>query len=169
MRRFLTAFSALTLLAAFPALARVASEDVTIPFDGPSLAGTLTLPEAGPDSSLDGEPAPVVILFHGLAVSRNAPLVAGTEEPLLGRAARLLVEAGYASLRADLPGAGESEGAFADISFEGEVAAGLAILDWAQAEPRVDGEDAFVVGWSQGGLVATAVAGRTGAPDAVAL
>lgn len=166
MLRTLTALSALTLLAVSPLAAQEASEEiVTIPFDGLSLAGTLTLPEGGSDA----EPAPVVILFHGFNVSRNAPLVAGTEESLLGRSARLLAEKGYASLRVDFPGAGDSEGEFANISFEGEVAAGRAILGWAQADARVDGQDVFLAGWSQGGLVATAVAGRTGAPDAVAL
>ncbi len=170
MLRSMTALSALALLAASPALAQVAAEeDVTIPFDGLSLAGTLTLPEGGPDDEPDGGLAPVVILFHGFNVTRDTPLVAGTDESLFGRTARLLAEEGYASLRVDFPGAGGSDGEFADISFEGEVRAGLAILDWAQAEPRVDGDDVFVVGWSQGGLVATAIAGRTGEPDAVAL
>lgn len=42
-------------------------------------------------------------------------------------------------------------------------------MDWLGADPRVRGADLGIIGWSQGGLVATAVAGRSQAPKAVAL
>ncbi len=42
-------------------------------------------------------------------------------------------------------------------------------MEWLQSNPAVDGERLAIIGWSQGGLVATGVAGRSGIPDAVAL
>jgi dipeptidyl aminopeptidase/acylaminoacyl peptidase len=116
-----------------------------------------------------GAPAPVVLLFHGFTGSRDELPVAGTDEGVFSRTARLLAEAGIASLRIDFRGSGESPGAFADTTFEGQIADGLAALAWAEANPAVDGSRLGVIGWSQGGLVAAGVAGRSGRPDAVAL
>jgi fermentation-respiration switch protein FrsA (DUF1100 family) len=54
-------------------------------------------------------------------------------------------------------------------TFEGQVADALAAVAYLQGLDRVDGGDVFVIGWSQGGLVASAVAGRSDALDAAAL
>ncbi|TNC74937.1 alpha/beta hydrolase family protein [Rubellimicrobium roseum] len=150
------------LLAGAPALAQVATEeDLTIPSQGQSMVATLALPP--------GDPAPAVLLFHGFTGTRDELPIPGTDEGILSRTARLLAEAGYASLRVDFIGSGESDGDFADTTFEGQIADGLAALEFLRAEPRVAGDDIFIIGWSQGGLVASAVAGRSDAPDAVAL
>ncbi len=141
--------------------AAVTEERVTIPSQGQTMVGTLALPEGGP--------APVVLLFHGFTGARDELAIPGTEEGVFSRTARLLAEAGYASLRVDFIGSGESDGDFADTTYEGQVADGLAALAFAQGDARVKGDELFVIGWSQGGLVATAVAGRSDAPDAVAL
>ena len=155
--RILTAF--LTLLAA-PALAQ-SEETVTIDTDLGPVIGTLETPA--------GDPAPVVLLFHGFSGVRDELPVANTDEGVFSRTARLLAEQGIASLRIDFRGSGESPGAFADTTFEGQVADGLAALDWLEANPAVDGQRLAVIGWSQGGLVATAVAGRSDKPDALVL
>jgi uncharacterized protein len=150
------------LLVALPPLAAQADEEV-IRFDsqGGEVVGTLSLP--------DGEPAPVILLFHGFTGARDELAVANTEEGVFSRTARLLREAGYASLRIDFRGSGESAGDFADTTFEGQIADGLAAVDWLRAEPRVRGDTIGIIGWSQGGLIAAAVAGRSNAPKAVAL
>lgn len=153
----------LAVLVAGPAFGQAAEERVTFLSEGQEVVGTLALPE--------GEPAPVVLLLHGFTGSRDELPIPGTEEGVFSRTARLLAERGYASLRIDFRGSGESlaDLTFADTTFEGQVADALAAIDWLQAEPRVAGEDVFVIGWSQGGLVTTAVAGRSGVPDATAL
>lgn len=136
-------------------------EVVAIPSQGLSMAGTLALPP--------GEPAPVVLLFHGFTGTRDELPVAGTKEGVLSRTARLLSEAGYASLRVDFIGSGDSEGEWADTTFEGQISDGLAALDFLDDEDRVE-DDVFIIGWSQGGLVAGAVAARADEePEAVAL
>lgn len=155
--RILTA--CLALLAA-PALAQ-SEETVTIDTPLGPVIGTLETPA--------GDPAPVVLLFHGFTGSRDELPVANTDEGVFSRTARLLAEQGIASLRIDFRGSGESPGAFADTTFEGQVADGLAALSWLEANPAVDGQRLAVLGWSQGGLVATAVAGRSDKPDALVL
>ena len=143
------------------AAADMTEVDVTIVSQGQNMIGTLTLP--------DGDPAAVVLLFHGFTGSRDELAIPGTEDGVFSRTARLLADAGYASLRVDFIGSGDSDGDFADTTFEGQVADGLAAVDFAQADDRVDGDNLMIIGWSQGGLVATAVAGRSDIPDAVAL
>lgn len=150
----------LALCAASPALAQ-SVETVTIDTALGPVVGTLQTPA--------GDPAPVVLLFHGFTGSRDELPVTGTEEGVFSRTARLLAEQGISSLRIDFRGSGESPGAFADTTFEGQVADGLAALDWLEANPAVDGQRLAVLGWSQGGLVATAVAGRSDKPDALVL
>lgn len=150
---------ALAALLASPALA--AEETVTIDTPLGPVIGTLETPE--------GAPAPVVLMFHGFSGSRDELPVANTDEGVFSRTARMLAEQGIASLRIDFRGSGESPGAFADTTFEGQVADGLAALDWLETNAAVDGQRLAVLGWSQGGLVATAVAGRSDKPDALVL
>ncbi len=154
------ALALLACLCAAPALAQ-SEETVTIDTALGSVIGTLETPA--------GDPAPVVLLFHGFTGSRDELPVATTDEGVFSRTARLLAEQGIASLRIDFRGSGESPGAFADTTFEGQVADGLAAIDWLEANPAVDGQRLAVIGWSQGGLVATAVAGRSDKPDALVL
>ncbi|MGL4237702.1 alpha/beta hydrolase family protein [Tabrizicola sp.] len=152
---------ALTLsLAAFPAFAQ-SEETVTIDTPLGPVIGTLETPA--------GDPAPVVLLLHGFTGSRDELPVTGTDEGVFSRTARLLAEQGIASLRIDFRGSGESPGTFAETTYEGQVADALATLDWLEANPAVDGQRLAVLGWSQGGLVATAVAGRSDKPDALVL
>lgn len=134
---------------------------ITIPSPLGDIVGTLNTPE--------GAPAPVVLLFHGFTGVRDELPVATTEEGVFSRTARLLAAEGYASLRIDFRGSGDSPGAFSDTTFEGQIADGLAAVAAMTTDPHVNGQDLAIIGWSQGGLVASAVAGRSGVPDAVAL
>jgi uncharacterized protein len=155
-----TALLALGLIAQ-PLVAFCEEEVITFDSQGGKVVGTLSLP--------DGGPAPVVLMFHGFTGNRDELPIATTTEGVFSRTARLLADAGYASLRIDFRGSGESDGDFADTTFEGQIADGLKAVELMTAEPRVKGSDLAIIGWSQGGLVATAVAGRSGMPDAVAL
>ncbi len=154
--------AAVLCLPAIPGMAQVTETDLAIPSQGMTMMATLALPDGA-------DPAPVVLLFHGFTGTRDELPIPGTEDGVFSRTARILADAGYASLRVDFIGSGESEGVWADTTFEGQIADGLAALDFITADPRVDGENVMIIGWSQGGLVATAVAGRSDAPDAVAL
>lgn len=161
MGRITRAIYVLCAAALLPGAALCAEEVIRFDSKGGELVGTLSLPEGGP--------APVVLLFHGFTGVRDELAVATTDEGVFSRTARLLREAGYASLRIDFRGSGDSTGDFADTTFEGQIADGMAAIDWLRADARVKGADLGIIGWSQGGLVATAVAGRNPAPKAVAL
>lgn len=153
------------LFAALPAMAfaQPTEERVELSSGGQAFIGTLALPA--------GDPAPVVLLLHGFTGSRDELPIPNTEDGVFSRTARLLAENGYASLRIDFRGSGESTAdmTYEATTFEGQVSDALAAVDYLKALDRVDGGDIFVIGWSQGGLVASAVAGRSGALDAVAL
>jgi fermentation-respiration switch protein FrsA (DUF1100 family) len=163
--------SVLACLFATAAAAQTTEVDLTIPSQGQSMAATLSLPE--------GDPAPVVLLFHGFTGSRDELPIPGTDEGVFSRTARLLAEAGYASLRIDFIGSGDSDGDYADTTFEGQIEDGVAAFEFLAADPRVQGDDIHIIGWSQGGLVAAGVAGKLNLmsaaigsqnrPDAVAL
>ncbi len=136
---------------------------VTVPSAGQEMVATLQVPE--------GEAAPVVLLLHGFTGARDELATDHVKDGVFAYTADRLAEAGYASLRIDFRGSGESQAdmSFAETTFEGQIADALAAMDYLKASDEVDGEDIFVVGWSQGGLVAAAAAGRSNAPDAVAL
>jgi uncharacterized protein len=150
-----------TFIAALTKPALSAEEVITFQSQGSKVVGTLTTP--------DGASAPVVILFHGFTGSRDELTVANTKDGVFSRTARALAAAGYASLRIDFRGSGQSDGTFADTTFEGQIADGLEAVKLMSADARVKGSDLAIIGWSQGGLVAIAVAGRSGTPDAVVL
>jgi uncharacterized protein len=160
-KSFILALLGLSFLAS-AALAEMQEEKITFQVEGQTVVGTLALPEGGP--------APVVLLFHGFTGNRDELPVAKTKEGVFQRTARLLAEKGYASLRIDFRGSGESQDiAFADTTFEKQIADGIAAIAFVEGDKRVDGQKLGIIGWSQGGLVASAVAGRTNKPDAVAL
>ncbi len=150
----MTAKAAVLALAAVLAGSAWAAEQVvTIPVDGQNVVGTLETP--------DGPPAPVVLLLHGFTGSRDELPVKDTEEGVFSRTARQLAENGYASLRIDFRGSGESQGEWADTTFSGQIADAVAAIDWLKNNDAVDGSNVSVLGWSQGGLVAShAVAQR---------
>ena len=123
--------------------------------------GTLCLPR--------GDAAPVVLMLHGFTGSRDEMPVVGTGEGVFSRSARRLAAQGLASLRIDFIGSGHSEGDFADTTYEGQIADALVALKLLAAEPRVQGDRIGLLGWSQGGLIAAAIAGRSPLPLATAL
>ncbi len=142
--------------------AQAAEETVSIKVEGQAVIGTLEMPDgiANP---------PAVLMLHGFTASRDELGVAETEEGVFSRTARVLAENGYASLRIDFRGSGTSEGAWADTTFSGQISDAVAAVDWLKASGRIDGERMAVLGWSQGGLVASHLAAARPELDAVVL
>ncbi len=148
-----------------PAMANAQQSEqvVTVVSAGQNLVGTLMLP--------DGGPAPVVLLLHGFTGSRNEMTIPATNQGIFAHTAKALADAGFASLRIDFRGSGESTSdmTFEKTTFEGQIADALASVDYLAGLDQVDGTQISVIGWSQGGLVAAAVAGRSDKIDEVAL
>lgn len=132
------------LLEDFQALTQ---EAVTIMDDGIPLCAVLERPEA--------ERCPLVIYLHGFTSSKDRPHGVA--------ACKAMREAGFATLRVDLYGHGESGGAFRAHTLHKWISNTLAVLRWAQAQPFVT--ELWLSGHSQGGLTAALVGGM--APDLV--
>ena len=131
----------------------VSESDVSFSAAGETIRATLAMPE--------GEGAfPVVLLLHGFTGSRHELPVIGTEDTMFSRAARWLGERGVASLRIDFRGSGESDGAWEDTTFSGQISDTVAALDYLESLDGVDSQRMSILGLSQGGLVGAAAAGR---------
>ena len=145
------------------AVAEPTEQVVTVQSGDQNLVGTLMLPE--------GDPAPVVLLLHGFTGSRDELVIPSSNEGIFVHTAKALADAGFASLRIDFRGSGESTAdiTYEKTTFEGQIADALASVDYLAGLPSVDGTQINVIGWSQGGLVAAAVAGRSDKVDDVAL
>ena len=131
----------------------VSESDIGFSNEGQSIVGTLAVPE--------GEgPFPVALLLHGFTGTRHELPVLGTDDTMFSRAARWLGERGVASLRIDFRGSGESDGAWEDTTFSGQISDAVAALDYLETLEWVDRGRISIVGLSQGGLVGAATAGR---------
>ena len=136
---------------------------ISFQVDGQKVVGTLELPESA------AKP-PVILLLHGFKGSRNELQIPSLHEGIYARAADAWAARGLASLRIDFRGGGDSDGSFEDTTISGQIKDALAALDFLQTEKSTDRTKIAVVGWSQGGTVAAAIAGRTTHPlRAVAL
>jgi alpha/beta superfamily hydrolase len=131
-----------------------AEKTVRFAVDGQQVVGTLELPDgvARP---------PVILLLHGFESTRDELEIPSVKEGVFRRAARLWSSRGLASLRIDFRGGGDSDGKFADTTYSGQIRDALAAIDFLAASDDVDHERISVVGWSMGGAVACAAAGRT--------
>lgn len=132
-------------------VASAAETRVSFDVDGQKVIGTL--------STIDNNAkAPVVVMFHGFGGTRDELAINGTKEGVFSRSARLFRESGYASLRIDFRGSGESDGKWADTTFSRQIKDGIAAVDWLKASDKVDSSRISILGWSQGGLVGAHVA-----------
>ncbi|MBR9764777.1 MAG: alpha/beta hydrolase [Rhodobacteraceae bacterium] len=151
---FLTSVQAILLLAlALPGAALGDMMDSTVTLPAPRQPITATLHS-------DGAPkGPAVLLLHGFTGTRDEMAIPGAGEGVFARTARLMGAEGFASLRIDFRGSGDSTGAmsFADSDIESQVADTLLALDWLR---RRGHGPLHLLGWSQGGLVAALAAGR---------
>lgn len=127
---------------------------VILNVEGQKIVGTLVLPE-------NVSRPPVVLMLHGFTGTRDEWKSPHVPEGLFGRAAPVLASRGIASLRIDFRGSGESEGLFEDMTVHTEIADALAALDFLAKNNEVNQSKMSVLGMSLGGIVTTAVAGRT--------
>jgi len=77
---------------------------------------------------------------------------------VMGRLAGHLAAHGFASLRFDKRGVGESEGEYRSAGFHDNVADARAALAALRSRPEIDPDRIFVIGHSEGALIAMALA-----------
>jgi uncharacterized protein len=131
---------------------------VTFRSAGLDLAGTLTLPATG-------EPPPAVLLLPGSGQTDrndNARALAINVFPPFVQA---LDGAGLATFRYDKRGVGASAGDYWRTGFDDRLTDAVAAVDWLRGQPDVDSSRIFVLGHSEGALLAVRLAAG-GAPVA---
>ena len=111
--------------------------------DNIRLKATLDMPEGNP------EKCPLVIIIHGFT--------GYSEERHIDGVARTVNQLGYASLRVDMYGHGQSDGTFHDHTLFKWMTNAMTVIDYARTLPFVT--DLYLCGHSQGGLTAILAAG----------
>lgn len=123
-------------------------ETAAIPAGDHRIPATLTLPAGAHRTEV-----PAVLMLHGFASSRDE--VGG----FYARLAEDLAERGYASLRIDFAGSGDSRQPFLDNTFDGMVADSRIAFDWLTDLRATDDERIGVLGFSLGSRMAEVLAG----------
>jgi pimeloyl-ACP methyl ester carboxylesterase len=126
-------------------------ESVTIPSLGFSLAATITRPA-------NVASAPAVVLVGGSGPTDRDETVAGI--PIFGHLARDLAAAGFAVVRYDKRGIGQSGGRAESVTIADYAEDVRSILFWLQRQKGIDKDRIALVGHSEGGLVSMLTAGR---------
>lgn len=153
----------------------VVENELTITSEGVKLAGTLTYPMSGGDTS------PIVLLLPDLGpFDRNGDRP-GLQTGILREMARGLAQMGIASYRLDARGTGKSEGVYDDLSLENLLGDARIAVFLLRALPFADRAKIYAFGIGTGGTIASLLAsqGTTAgfitfgapahAPDAMAL
>lgn len=121
---------------------------VELSVKGRLLRGVVRTPET------DG-PFPAVIFYHGFTVDKVGMM------RLHELFARECVKAGFACIRFDFYGLGESDGDFSEMTIGKEIEEAEAIYQWTCQQDYVDSQNVIVSGHSMGALVASISAVRT--------
>lgn len=127
-----------------------------IPSRGERMAAVMHLPR-------QRTPAPAVLLLHGFTGTKVEP------HRLFVKAARRLAAAGFAALRFDFLGSGDSEGNFEEMTIGGEVQDALNALSYLRELSRVDAKRVGLLGLSLGGCVTALSLPKAGDVRAVVL
>ncbi len=127
------------------------NSDLTFTAGSTTLAGTLCVADLV-------QPGPMVLLVSGSGPIDRDSNMKKLAIGVMGRLADQLTEAGIASFRYDKRGVGASGGDFFAAGFRDNVSDATAAIDMLRARPGVDPSRVFVVGHSEGALIATELA-----------
>jgi uncharacterized protein len=144
-------------------ISRPNDEQINIPSNGFSLAGTLSKPAQSPA----GARLPAVVLVGGSGPTDRDSLVVGI--PIFGQIADALANAGYIVVRYDKRGIGQSGGRAEAASLTDYADDARAAVKLLSDRKDVDPKRIAIVGHSEGGLVALLAAGKDKKIAAVAL
>ena len=95
---------------------------------------------------------PLVMILHGLTGNKNQPLIKTLADDL--------EKDGIASIRFDFNGHGESDGDFSDMTVLNEIEDAKKVYNYVRKLPNVT--SISIAGHSQGGVVASMLAGKLG-------
>lgn len=127
------------------------STDVSFSNESENLVGTLTIP-------VNKKKYSIVVMLHGFGSNKEELPVTQTNEGIFNRTAQNLAKHGIATLRFDFRGSGKSGGNWEDTRFSGQISDTLAALGYLADIPKIKSDKIGVLGFSQGGLVASSIA-----------
>jgi pimeloyl-ACP methyl ester carboxylesterase len=133
-------------------MARPNDEDVRIPANGFSLAGTVSRPAAA------SGPLPAVVLIAGSGPTDRDETVFGI--PIFGQIADALADAGFLVLRYDKRGVGQSGGRAEAATLTDFAEDAKAAVTFLSSRKDVDRKRVAVVGHSEGGWIAMLTAAK---------
>ncbi len=120
---------------------------------GQVLRGFLHIPDAQRQAEEQGDQKyPCVVFLHDYASDRIG------EHRILVKTARYLCNNGFACLRFDFRGSGESDGDFSDITLETEISDAKAAVEFARSQTLIDPDRIALLGESLGGSIAICIA-----------
>lgn len=128
-------------------------ESVEVRSRGLTLRGTLHVPDVKAAPDVKDKKLPLIIIFHGFGGNKTGPHF------LFVKFSRVLADLGFASIRFDFAGSGESDGEFVNMTLSGELEDATNILNYVKKLEYVDQDRIGVVGFSMGGAVASILAG----------
>ncbi len=134
-------------------ISRPNDEQVRIPSNGFTLAGTISKPEQAATS-----PLPVVVLVSGSGPNDRDEQVAGI--PVLGQLASTIADAGFIVLRYDKRGVGQSGGRAESAGLQDYVEDLRGAVKFLSERKDVDPKRIAIAGHSEGGLVAMLAAAK---------
>ena len=138
-----------TVTTTAPAPRDAVSKKIQIEAETHRIPGTFMVPPSGGSDAA----FPALLMLHGFGADKDE----GGD--MFRRLAEQLADVGYASLRIDFAGTGDSEQPWMQNDFDGMVADATAALSWLSNQSSVDDDRIGVHGWSLGGRVAATVAG----------
>jgi pimeloyl-ACP methyl ester carboxylesterase len=127
--------------------------DVIIPGPGFSLSGTLTMPPG-----VGRLRHPSVVLVAGSGQRERDEVVAGV--PIFAQIAGALAQQGFAVLRYDKRGVGQSGGRSERVTLQDYAEDLTTAVKWLAGRPDMDSRNVAVAGHGEGGAVAMLAAGR---------
>ena len=136
-------------------VARPNDEAVHIPANGFSLAATVSLPSQKPSPAFR---FPAVVLVSGSAPIDRDETMSGI--PIFGQLASALADAGYVVLRYDKRGVGQSGGRPEAVTLEDYAEDVLATVKYLDRRKDVDPKRIALLGYGEGGAVASYAASR---------
>ncbi|MFC5520800.1 alpha/beta hydrolase [Polaromonas jejuensis] len=120
-------------------------QTIRIPSDGLMLSGILSIPDQLA-ATMPGASYPIVVLLHGFGANKEDHVLAITHA--------FLDKLGYATLRFDMRGCGESEGERAKVLCEDQVRDAHNAVTWLLSNANVDTSRIGIFGHSFGAAIA---------------
>ncbi|SFL36037.1 alpha/beta hydrolase family protein [Pelosinus propionicus] len=122
-------------------------KQISIHTDSQQLSGVLHIPDCNKNEKI-----PAIVICHGFVSSKVG------QHRLFVTLARNLCQAGYAVLRFDFSGCGESSGEYQDITTTQQIEEAARAIDSLEKHSEIEFSSITLIGHSLGGAIATSVA-----------